>query len=663
MTQTSYFDLRKRLFRGPRSRPICPIREHLSSDSLPGVPTPPRPPARQRFRYWFDNTLSSGTAAMIVWLTVATVGLILVVATGAAIAEVRSEGSELSFGEALWSTLMRTLDPGTMGGDEGWPLRIASFAATVGGILIVSSLIGLLANGISDRVAELRRGRSPVLETGHTLVLGWSPKVFPIISELTVANENQGGGTVVVLADMGKDEMERLLDARVVDRRGTRIVCRNGVPFEPIDIAIARPEAAKSIVVLNPGHYDGDAEVVKTALALIRTTKLSPDVPVVAEVGDAFTATALRDGTGGAVSVVRSTSIIARVTAQVCRQPGLSDVYQELFDFAGDEIYFVPAGRLAGSTFGAALTSFEEAVPLGLRFGDGRVELNPPPDTPIAADDRLIAIASDDDAVVFTGEREGRAAGGQDTSAADDPEVILMIGWNRMAPEIVRELDSYVANGSSLSVYVDAAVVGPGAVDAPETRNLEVTVKAEALDPTALRNIMGARPPDHVIVLCYKERLSEAQADARVLLTLLHLRAAIDTSGAPTNVVAELLDERDVSLSPGGTTDEFIVSERLTALLMAQLSENRELAPVFDDLLDEAGCEIYLKPAALYAAAAAPVSFGDLAAAAAARREIAIGYQSAANGAARKVSINPAKGRVFEPGPEDRLIVLSDTQG
>lgn len=626
------------------------------------MPNAPRPPLRRRFRYWFDNTLSSGTSAMILWLTIATLLLILVIATGTAIAEVSAEGSELSFGEALWSTLMRTLDPGTMGGDVGWPLRVASLAATIGGILIVSSLIGLLASGISDRVAELRRGRSPVLETGHTLILGWSPKVFPIVSELTVANESQGGGGIVVLAAMDKDEMERLLDARVRDRKGTRVVCRSGVPYEPLDIAIASPGTAKSVIVLNPGHDDGDAEVVKTALALIRTIEPSRPIPVVAEIGDAFTATALRDGTNGAVDVVRSTSIIARVTAQVCRQPGLSDVYQELFDFAGDEIYFAPAGKLEGSTFATALQSFEQAVPLGLKLGDGRVVLNPPGDTPISSNDQVVAIASDDDAVVYTGTgAAGSASGGTSATPPGNAERILMIGWNRMAPEIVRELDSYVTPGSSLTIHIDPAVLPPEEVDLPETQNLHPDVRSDALDPAALRTTMRAEPPDHVIVLCYKERLSEAQADARVLLTLLHLRGAIDSAGAETNIVAELLDERDVDLSPSSSRDEFIVSERLTALLMAQLSENRDLAPVFDDLLDEEGAEIYLKPARLYAAPGR-VPFRDLVAAAASRGEIALGYQAGANGGGRDVSINPPKSRVFEPAEGDRLIVLAQDQ-
>jgi voltage-gated potassium channel Kch len=622
----------------------------------------PRPPIRQRLRYWFDNTLSSGTTAMVVWLTLATVALILVVATAAAIAEVRAEGSELSFGEALWSTLMRTLDPGTMGGDVGWPLRIASLTATIGGILVVSSLIGLLANGISGRVAELRRGRSPVLETGHTLILGWSPKVFPIISELTIANENQAGGSVVVLAAMEKDEMERLVDARVADTRETKIVCRSGVPYEPIDIAITRPDAAKSVIVLNPGHGDGDAEVVKTALALLRTAGLRDGVPVVAEVGDSFTATALRDGTNGAVSVVRSSSIIARVTAQVCRQPGLSGVYQELFDFDGDEIYFHAVPQLNGSTFAQAMSSFEQAVPLGIRFADGRVALNPPPETVLAEGDALVAIAEDDDKIVFTGKSAGRPAGSPATPPPAEAEHILLIGWNRMAPEIVRELDGYVTAGATLSIHVDPAVCRPEEVHLPETRNLEPSLLVESLDPEALRSMMSSNAPHHVIVLCYKERLSEAQADARVLLTLLHLRSAIDSAGADTNIVAELLDERDVNLTPSRQTDEFIVSERLTALLMAQLSENRDLAPVFEDLLDEEGCEIYLKPAELYAGAG-ETSFADVTAAATARGEIALGYQTSGNDAGRNVVINPPKSQTFTPKSEDRVIVLSESGG
>jgi hypothetical protein len=619
--------------------------------------------ARQKYRYWFDNTLASGTKAMILWLTLATIALILIVSFIAALIDVQANGASLGFGEALWQNLLRTMDPGTMGGDEGWTFRILSLIATIGGILVVSSLIGLLANGISDRVAELRRGHSAVLETGHTLILGWSPKIFPIISELVVANENQAHSSLVVLAPLEKDEMDRQIAARIPDTGKTRIICRTGTPFEPIDIAIARPDAAKAVVVLNPGHADGDAEVVKTALAVLRSTELTSGIPVITEIGDVFTAKALRDGTKGAVTVVRSTSIIARVTAQVCRQPGLSDVYQDLFDFDGDEIYFHSVPELAGSSFGEALLSFDESVPLGIKFGDGRIVLNPAMDTVLTADDQLIAIAEDDDKIVFTGKGTVAKVSPVTLPATVAAERTVLIGWNHMAAEIIRELDSYATPGSELAIQIDPDVMTARETNLPDgLANLRVSMSDAALDPESLRRMMQEEPPDHVIVLCYKERLSEAQADARVLLTLLHLRAAIDAAGVETNIVAELLDERDVGLTPSRHSDEFIVSERLSALLMAQLSENRDLSPVFEDLLDEEGSEIYLKPSALYFADAKAVSFADVVDAARARREIAIGYQISKAESGRNVVINPPKSETVDLAGDAQIIVLSEEQ-
>jgi ion channel POLLUX/CASTOR len=620
---------------------------------------------RDRFRHWFDSTLLSGTRGMILWLSLATLALIFIVGTIAAVVKIKVDKTPLTFTEAWWSSLMRTLDPGTMGGDEGWGLRIASFVVTIGGVLIVSSLIGLLANGISDRVAELRRGRSPVYAWGHTLILGWSPKIFPIISELVIANENQEDAAIVILGPLDKHEMERQLEARIGDTRGTKITCRTGTPFEPVDLEMARPHDAKAVIILNRGHEDGDAEVVKTALALLRTTQLDAATPVVAELVDEFTARALREGTDEAVTVVRPSGIIARVTAQVCRQPGLSSVYQELFDFAGHEIYFHPVPELSGVTFQEALMSFDAAIPLGIRYDDGTLDLNPPANTPFHKGDQVIAIAEDDDKIVFrsTQQKNGQRAARQPRAATTEPERILLIGWNRMAPEIVKELDSYVAPGSTLDVSVDGAVITAEEVDVPAgLHRLKTSVMDTALDPDRLRAMMSEGAPDHVIVLCYKERLSEAQADARVLLTLLHLRSAIDAAGVTTNIVAELLDERDVGLTPSRQRDEFIVSERLSALLMAQLSENRELAPVFDDLLDETGSEIYLKPVETYVQNGTSPTFGDIAGAAGERGEVALGYQVHNGEPVARVVINPSKSERIEFAPGDSVIVLAEEQ-
>ena len=74
-----------------------------------------KPSRGERIRYVFDNFMARGTIALILGLfVVAAIGVVLVTVVVAIF--FRSRGTAL--GPAL-DSLMRTLDPGTMGGDEG----------------------------------------------------------------------------------------------------------------------------------------------------------------------------------------------------------------------------------------------------------------------------------------------------------------------------------------------------------------------------------------------------------------------------------------------------------------------------------------------------------------------------------------------------------------
>ena len=111
-----------------------------------------------RLRYAFDNYMAKGTVALILGLAVISALIIFVaglVISAAGIAQPGEEGYRL--GEAMWLSLMRTLDAGTMGGDAGAGFRVAMLGVTLGGIFIVSALIGVLNNGLEDKLGELRR--------------------------------------------------------------------------------------------------------------------------------------------------------------------------------------------------------------------------------------------------------------------------------------------------------------------------------------------------------------------------------------------------------------------------------------------------------------------------------------------------------------------------
>lgn len=53
----------------------------------------------------------------------------------------------------VWRSLLRTLDPGTMGGDVGTgPYLALMLTATIGGIFLVSALIGVLTTGLEGKI-------------------------------------------------------------------------------------------------------------------------------------------------------------------------------------------------------------------------------------------------------------------------------------------------------------------------------------------------------------------------------------------------------------------------------------------------------------------------------------------------------------------------------
>ena len=120
-------------------------------------------------------------------------------------------------------SLLRTLDPGTMGNDTGSVMFVLSMlTVTLGGIFIVATLIGVITTGIGAKLDELRKGRSSVLEDDHTVILGWSAQIFDVISEIVLANANKRHQRIVVLADRDKVEMEDEIRDDVPNTRTTR---------------------------------------------------------------------------------------------------------------------------------------------------------------------------------------------------------------------------------------------------------------------------------------------------------------------------------------------------------------------------------------------------------------------------------------------------------
>jgi hypothetical protein len=137
------------------------------------------------------------------------------------------------------------------------------------------------------------------------------------------------------------------------------------------------------------------------------------------------------------------------------------------------------------------------------------------------------------------------------------------------------------------------------------------------------------------------------------------IRDIEERNGDKISVVSEMLDARNQKLAEVTGAHDFIVSENLVSLLLAQLAENKALGAVFEDLFDADGAEIYLKDAAGYVALGEPVPFAAVVEAARRRGEIAIGFDAAAARGERGPRINPRKGDRVTFAKGDRVVVLA----
>jgi hypothetical protein len=164
--------------------------------------------------------------------------------------------------------------------------------------------------------------------------------------------------------------------------------------------------------------------------------------------------------------------------------------------------------------------------------------------------------------------------------------------------------------------------------------------------------------------MSYAELFDEQRADSRTLVTLLHLRDIEARRGESFTIVSEMLDVRNRALAQVTRADDFIVSGKLVSLTMSQLAENPALRPVFDDLFDEQGSEIYLKPAADYVRLGEPIDFYTIVESARRRGEVAFGYRllAVADDPLRNygVELNPDKALPITFGETDKIIVLAE---
>lgn len=324
--------------------------------------------------------------------------------------------------ESLWAAALGSgLDWGFINSKRG-SLRFIAVCTNVGGLVVTALLLSLISDAVQTKYDSLRKGSSPVTESGHTLIIGWSLKALTVMEQLAKASESKGKDTIVVLTDeKEKADMEAEIASYDFNfgKLGTRVVCRSGSPLAFSELQRVSFSTARSIIILAGDRYDAERndakslQILMNIVASLEREKLlvndghdsdkadigyiQRDRKVVIEVMDSDNAPIMSSVCPGLVEPVMANDVVGRLMLQAARNPLVADVWQDLLGFDGCEPYATQWGILRGLKFKEVLLCFTDAIPLGIKTSEGEVRLNPDDSYKIRDGDEIIVLAEDDD--------------------------------------------------------------------------------------------------------------------------------------------------------------------------------------------------------------------------------------------------------------------------
>ncbi|XP_075075853.1 ion channel CASTOR isoform X3 [Nicotiana tabacum] len=582
----------------------------------------------KRLAYRVDVFLSFHPYAKPLTLLIAT--LLLISLGGLALFGVTDD----SIADCLWLSWTYVANSGNHTNSEGIGPRLVSVSVSFGGMLIFAMMLGLVSDAISEKFDSLRKGRSEVVEQNHTLILGWSDKLGSLLNQLAIANESLGGGTVVVMAERDKEEMELDIAKMEFDFRGTSVICRSGSPLILADLKKVSVSKARAIVVLaEDGNADqSDARALRTVLSLTGV-KEGLRGHIVVELSDLDNEVLVKLVGGDLVETVVAHDVIGRLMIQCARQPGLAQIWEDILGFENCEFYIKKWPQFHGMQFEEVLISFPDAIPCGIKVASsgGKIILNPDDSYLLQEGDEVLVIAEDDDS--YAPAPLPMVQGGnlpKNLIIPKTTERILFCGWRRDMEDMILIL-----------ILADESVED-SAIQA-DSRSLATLL--------LIRDIQAKRLPYREAMASKIHRGSSSQGSWRE-----EMQQASDKSV----IISEILDPRTKNLLSMSKISDYVLSNELVSMALAMVAEDRQINDVLEELFAEEGNEMQIRGADLYLCEGEELSFYEVLLRARQRREIVIGYRLAN---AEKAIINPpAKTERRRWSVKDVFVIIADKE-
>lgn len=639
---------------------------------------------KDKLRYRFERYMNKGGSSIFVSLfAVFAVLFLLIIAIRWIIISIWPDLAYTdSFFDDIWFTWLQMTDPGNMNQDNLSPtwLKVTTVLSGIVGVIILSMLIAFITTTLEQLLYNFRKGRGKVIEQEHTLILGWNERVVDIIRELILANESEKYASVVILSNEEKEVMDDLIAKRLPDTKTTRIVTTKGDYANMNELTRVNLADARSVILLAScsesasfdEKMDSDIQSIKAIMAIIACQEGKNELPIIAEIFNPEKRELISFFNDENIIALDSWDIMGKLLVQTSLTSGLEMVYNEILSFDGCEIYFYHE-NWGNAKFGELAYRFPDGIPLGVFSAEGELTLRPEPDYLMKADDEVIILAEDDSTI-----------GLQQTPVMKPVELnlsgeklqqkqkkVLILGWHNVAEIFIRESSDYLTENSVFDVlynepseFLEEKInemkeMYPDFIIALHNKNPMHREALEEIDPFKY---------DNIIIL--SQDLAEQRADkvdSDTLIILLLLRKLRGDEELHTKIITQVLNSENQNIITQTDVDDFIISNKLITMILAQLSEEPRIKVLYDDIFSEDGSEIYVKPTSLYFENfPQKVRFGDLIHLAGKREEICLGIRkgSLSKDAENNfgVRLNLAKDEAITLTEEDYLVVLSEDE-
>jgi len=326
-------------------------------------------------KYKFDRALEKSFLNLVLFLfIVSVVGIILlsiVFYILYLLQIVTLEGKFLTF---VWNTFGYFIDVGTIAAEgysdnTAWDKFLKIFI-TIFGVIIFSTFIGIVSQGISDRVELLRSGNGPVYENDHIIIFHFTRKLIPLLQELFQAFEDhQYKTSIVVVSKYLPFEAQSKVESYLNIPKNVNLIFRTGYAWQKKIPSIINLQEAKELILLKPdideefrNIEDCDIEVGKGITTLLESSHFNRSKTNVicefftkqkSELYRHYVSDILKEDSN--TNIKKSKNKILFIEVEDCRAnlisqaiitPDVLEIYDEIFSYTGSDIYFIELKKL-----------------------------------------------------------------------------------------------------------------------------------------------------------------------------------------------------------------------------------------------------------------------------------------------------------------------------